>query len=163
MAAEGRGFVLPATITDLVLARDGLRQRYGASGLAFTFDGKLVGDIGEAVAAELFGIELEPGNAAGIDGHAPDGRSVQVKATGTSRGPAFRRSRRRADHFLFLDLDFNARKGVVVFNGPLDIALSGLSQSWSGQRPVALARLRALDELVEEGRRLARVDGDQSR
>ncbi|WP_376774323.1 DUF6998 domain-containing protein [Rhizobium leguminosarum] len=30
-------------------------------GLSFTFDAKLVGDIGEAVAAELFRLTLKPG------------------------------------------------------------------------------------------------------
>lgn len=49
-------FELPAEIQPLLEARDKLRQRYAASGLCFTLDGNLVGDIGEAVAAELFGI-----------------------------------------------------------------------------------------------------------
>jgi len=42
----------------------------------------LIGDIGEAVAVELFGLTLSPPNGTDINGHAPDGRSVQVKATG---------------------------------------------------------------------------------
>ena len=59
-------------------------------GLHFILDGKLVGDIGEAVAAEMFGLKLVPGGGTGIDGHTSDGRTVQVKATGTGRGPVFR-------------------------------------------------------------------------
>jgi len=68
----------------------------------------LVGDIGEAVAAELFGVKLSARDGTGIDGHAPDGRSVQVKASGSNRGPAFRVVDTRADHLLFLSFDFAA-------------------------------------------------------
>ncbi|PYE40441.1 hypothetical protein DFI02_1164 [Rhizobium sp. PP-F2F-G20b] len=47
-----RPFDLPPVITDLVLARNRLRDHYISSGLNFTLDGNLIGDIGEAVAAE---------------------------------------------------------------------------------------------------------------
>ncbi|MGR9449204.1 DUF6998 domain-containing protein [Rhizobium leguminosarum] len=50
-------------------------------------DGKLVGDIGEAVAAELFGLTLKPGGGTGIDGHTPDGRSVQVRRREPAEDP----------------------------------------------------------------------------
>lgn len=46
-------FQLPAEIQPLLATRDYLRQRYTSSELRFTLDGNLVGDIGEAVAAEL--------------------------------------------------------------------------------------------------------------
>ncbi|WP_425356487.1 DUF6998 domain-containing protein [Xaviernesmea rhizosphaerae] len=39
----------------------------------FTLDGNLIGDVGEAAAAERFGLKLSPRNGTGIDGHAPDG------------------------------------------------------------------------------------------
>lgn len=69
-------FKLPPVIAELVLARDRVRGHYNVPGLSFTLDGKLVGDIGEAVAAELFGLTLKPGGGTGIDGHAPDGRTT---------------------------------------------------------------------------------------
>jgi hypothetical protein len=97
-------FALPPVITGLVAARNRLRAHYGSVGLRFTFDGNLVGDIGEALAAELFSIKLISRGGTGIDGHAPDGRSVQVKATGTGRGPVFRNVDTRADHLLFFEL-----------------------------------------------------------
>jgi hypothetical protein len=77
-------FSLPPVITDLVVARNRLRDHYRSAALEFTLDGNLIGDIGEAVAAELFGLKLSTRNGTGINGHAPDGRSVQVKATGTN-------------------------------------------------------------------------------
>lgn len=73
-------FYLPPVVTELLSARNRLRDHYRSAGLTFTLDGNLVGDIGEAIAAELFGITLSARNGTGIDGHAPDGRSVQVKA-----------------------------------------------------------------------------------
>ncbi|WP_292498840.1 hypothetical protein [Mesorhizobium sp.] len=59
-------FKLPPAIADLVAARNNLRAHYqavlprGASNvdLSFTLDGNLVGDLGEAIAAELFGVRL---------------------------------------------------------------------------------------------------------
>lgn len=48
-----RTFRLPPIIPDLVVARNRLRKNYKSAALTFTLDGKLIGDIGEAVAAEL--------------------------------------------------------------------------------------------------------------
>lgn len=153
-----RKFSLPPVVAELVTARNRLRTHYGPVGLRFTLDGKLVGDIGEAVAVELFGIRLEPTNGAGIDGHAPDGRSVQVKATGTGRGPVFRCVDTRADHLLFFDIDFETLNGTVVFNGPEYIALAPMPDMWPGQRSVTRAQIRAADAVVAEGDRLLRTD-----
>ncbi|MGO7922117.1 hypothetical protein ACC755_23465 [Rhizobium ruizarguesonis] len=98
-----RSFELPPVIAELVLARNRVRDYYKSAALTFTLDGNLIGDIGEAVAAELFGLKLSVRNGTGIDGHAPGGRSVQIKATGTGGGPAFRMVDTRADHLLFLE------------------------------------------------------------
>ena len=105
-------FRLPPVFTELRNARNRLRDHYRSAGLNFTLDGNLVGDIGEAVAAELFGIKLSARNGTGIDGHNADGRSVQVKASGCDRGPAFRMVDTRADHLLFFNFDVKAWKGV---------------------------------------------------
>ncbi len=153
-----REFTLPPVVAELVSARNRLREHYKAAGLKFTLDGNLVGDIGEAVAAELFGIELVPANGTGIDGHAADGRSVQVKTTGTRRGPAFRHVDTRADHLLFFDIDFDNLQGEVVFNGPEHIALAKMPEAWIGQRPVSKVQIRAADALVPIEDRLRRVD-----
>ena len=47
----------------------------------FTVDGRLVGDIGEVVAALEYDIKLYDVLVAGHDGETPDGRRVQIKAT----------------------------------------------------------------------------------
>jgi len=151
-------FKLPAVIAELVCARNQVRDHYNVPGLAFTLDGKLVGDIGEAVAAELFGLKLVPGGRTGIDGHASDGRTVQVKATGTGRGPVFRQVDTRADHLIFIDFDFANLEGEVVFNGPEHLALQNMPLTWQGQRPVSKAQIRSLNDLVAPEDRLPIVD-----
>lgn len=152
-----RNFILPDVVTHLVLARNQLRDHYKSVDLKFQFDGNLVGDIGEAVAAELFGIKLTPPNGTGIDDYAPDGRSVQVKATGTGRGPAFLFVDRRADHLLFFSFDFNSLKGSVIFNGPEAVALKYLPSFWSGQRSLTHGMITAADAQVEDSQRLPRL------
>uniref|UniRef100_A0A183CN41 MmcB family DNA repair protein n=1 Tax=Globodera pallida TaxID=36090 RepID=A0A183CN41_GLOPA len=147
-------FRLPAAIRPLLTARNALRQHYESVGLNFTFDGNLVGDIGEAVAAELFGLKLLPRCSAGIDATAPDGRTVQVKATGTGRGAAFRLIDTSADHLIFLDLNFETSLGDVIYNGPEHVVRACLPATWTGQRSVSYARLKACNATVSEADRL---------
>ncbi|MBJ6981958.1 MULTISPECIES: hypothetical protein [unclassified Luteimonas] len=47
----------------------------------FTIDGRLVGDIGEVIAALEYDMEVHDVSQAKHDGMTPDGRLVQVKAT----------------------------------------------------------------------------------
>jgi hypothetical protein len=147
-------FELPPAISDLVAARNRLKQHYSSANLSFTLDGNLVGDIGEAIVAGLFGVKLVARNGTGIDGHAKDGRSVQVKTTGTFRGPAFRMVDTRADHLLFLELDLERFRGSVIFNGPESIALAKLPKIWTGQRSLTPSQIRAADRMVPDADRL---------
>lgn len=64
-----------------------LRRRFPQR--PFTMDGRLVGDLGEVVAAEAFGLHLQPWNTPGHDALVADGCSVEVKAT-ASPGPRTR-------------------------------------------------------------------------
>lgn len=159
-------FPLPPAIAQLLEARNSVRQHYEnvlrAHGsqvdLKFTLDGNLVGDIGEAIATELFGVKLvETKSTEGIDGYAPDGRTVQVKATGTKRGPAFRRTETRAEHLLFFCLDFENATGTVVFNGPEHHVTSYLPEDFTGQRMVTRPQIQRADAVVDEAARLPRL------
>lgn len=151
-----REFKLLPAIIDLVAARNKLRAHYATSGLKFTFDGNLVGDLGEAIASELFGIRLvDTRSHPGIDGYAPDGKTtVQIKATGTGRGPAFRQTETRADHLLFFDLNFEDATGTVVFNGPEEIATKSLPRKFKNQRMVSRSQIQAADTKVMDHQRL---------
>ena len=88
-------FKLPEELGDLVRARNAVRNHYRKAltergcdvELKFTLDGNLVGDIGEALAVQLFGIRLTSSRSTeGVDGYLPDtDKTVQVKSTGTGR------------------------------------------------------------------------------
>ena len=147
-------FPLPPVIRELIVARNSVRDHYASSALSFTLDGNLVGDLGEALAADIFGLKLVARNGTGIDGHAPDGRSVQVKASGTNRGPAFRMVDTRADHLLFFHLDMDQCTAKLLFNGPEHIALAAFKTPWTGQRMVSVPQILAANARVPEEQRL---------
>ena len=110
---------LPDVIANLVAACQAVRKHYRAvhgDRLLFTLDGNLVGDIGEALAVKYFGIKLNDRGGEGIDGTASDGRSVQVKTTGTGRGAVFRDTE-HAHYLLFFSVDFAACTASIVYNG----------------------------------------------
>ena len=59
-----------------------LREKYAKWNKQFTLDGKLVGDIGEVLAAEKYGLELYDENYEIYDGwETATGRKVQIKAS----------------------------------------------------------------------------------
>ena len=70
---------LAPLIRDLYAARNAIRE--ACSEFAFTLDGKIVGDLGEAIALRDFGLERLPSGSSLHDFKAPDGRLVQVKTT----------------------------------------------------------------------------------
>ena len=148
----------------MLLARDHVKSHFNdvisKSGsnvhLKFTFDGNLIGYIGEALAVELFGIRLiQSASAEGIDGYARDGRTVQIKATGTDRGPAFRNTQVRADHLIFFSLDFDALRGTVIFNGPEHYAFCLLKQGFVGQRSLTKNQISKANLMVADHERLS--------
>jgi hypothetical protein len=79
----------------------------------FTIDGRLVGDIGEVIAALEYDIELFDVLVKGHDGMTSDGRLVQVKAT-------FKDSltfRTAPEYYLGLKL-YRDGNHEVIYNGP---------------------------------------------
>lgn len=139
--------------------RDHYREVLGRGGhevgLDFTLDGNLVGDIGESLAVEMFGIRLVDSKShPGIDGYSRDGRTVQIKATGRGLGPAFRPVETRANHLLFFDLNFDECSGIVFYNGPEQPVVATLPATWVGQRAVSRKRLQSLQARLSEFERL---------
>lgn len=156
-------FDLPDVIRLMVNARNKVRDHYWEVlgrgghevGLDFTLDGNLVGDIGESLAVEMFGIRLVDSKShPGIDGYSRDGRTVQIKATGRGLGPAFRLVETRANHLLFFDLNFDECSGTVFYNGPEQPVVATLPAAWVGQRVVSRKRLQSLQARLSEFERL---------
>ncbi|MFD1765795.1 DUF6998 domain-containing protein [Sphingorhabdus buctiana] len=147
-------FELPPSVRKLVAARNELKAHFSEIDLHFTFDGNLVGDLGEAVASELFALKLTGRSNEGIDGYAPDGRSVQVKASGTARGAAFRLVETKADHLLFFHFNYDECFGEVIYNGPEEPIRKSLPVFRTGQRSVSATTFRRLNENVNAADRL---------
>lgn len=157
-------FELPREIADLVAARNRLKAAYNAAGLTFTFDGNLVGDIGEAVAQKLFGIALLSKNSAGVDGKITlNGieKTVQIKATGVKGGAAFRKTETKADYLLFFSFDFEKCSGELIYNGPESNVRNHLSANektgkrrneWTdgSQKAVAFGILKSENAKIQE-------------
>ena len=118
----------------------------------FTPDGHLVGSIGGVIAAHMFDLTLLPGSSPEHDAVAADGRKVQIKFTQGTRGAALRAE---PEHLLVLRLRAD-RTVETVYNGKGHVpwSQSGSNQS-NGQRPISLARLRAINETILSHERIS--------
>ena len=118
----------------------------------FTIDGRLVGDIGEIIAAAEFDIRLDDVSQARHDGVTGDGRMVQIKAT-------FQDSltvRHEPELYLGLKLYPDGRY-EVVFNGPgsvLTHAFDHRKGYGNALLSFPVKRLRVLSENVNDGDRV---------
>jgi hypothetical protein len=65
-------------IEQLLTITETLKKKYGRS---FTLDGKLVGDIGEVLVAEKYGLTLLDENNNTHDATHPNGRNIQIKSS----------------------------------------------------------------------------------
>lgn len=117
-------------------------------GRKFTPDGHLVGSIGEAYAAERYGLALLPASATTHDAVDADGHHYQIKATGGSSIGI----RACPDNLLVLKLH---RDGSLTeaYNGPGQPAwdAAGRMQK-NGQRTISLSKLRGLGAAAEGSR-----------
>ncbi len=122
----------------------------------FTLDGRLVGDIGEVLAAENYQIKLHEGLQKHHDAKTPDGRPVQIKAT-MKKSLTF-----PADHipkyYLGIKIEDN---GTIteVFNGPGSIAhkaVNGRKLPKTNLHTVAINTLKRLDAEVKPKDRIPR-------
>ena len=113
----------------------------------------MVGDLGEALAAELFGLKLARRGTEGIDAFAPDGRSVQIKATQTNEF-AFTHTGFPADWMIGLVLHFEDEEFEIVYNGPYEWAISEFPDSWARQKKKAVSKFKSWDKLVDDSDRI---------
>ena len=146
MRRTERVLPLPREVRTLWKAQQALAKRYAGTRLKFTLDGRLVGDIAEALALEWFHLEPPKKRKGGVDAMTASGRTVQVKATGKERsGPAFTPGAGRADHLLFFRLDFSRNTAAIVYNGPEAPVRALLSQTgWTGTKVIAQAQILRL-------------------
>ena len=116
----------------------------------FTLDGHLVGSIGEVLAADKYGLTLLSMVEEKHDAKTSDGRLVQIKTTQAKSVGL----RSEPDHLLVLKLSANGSIDEV-YNGPgaAPWKAAGKLQS-TGQRPIGVAKLRALMDAVPLSQRI---------
>lgn len=103
-------------------------------------DGRLVGSLGEAVAAEQLRLTLMPPSNRGYDAFGPDGELVEIKTT-TRTSISISNEGTLAERLVVIRLD-NTGTGHIVYDGPAAAALAvaGTPQK-NGQRRISLSRL----------------------
>lgn len=141
---------VPSLLADLYRIVGRLEELF--PGRKFTPDGHLVGSIGEAVAARMFGLSLLNAATEAHDAETADGGTlVQIKMTQRNRGVGLSAE---PEHLLVLRLATD-RSVEVVYNGRgrAPWSAAGKMQK-NGQRPILLSRLRALDGEVAASERL---------
>lgn len=147
-------------IKQLLAITQQLKDRYKHLNKNFTLDGKLVGDIGEVLAAEKYDLELLPENEKTHDGiQRSTGHKVQIKSTmkgyfyfpfGENRIP---------DFFLCIHIQENG-EFEEVYNGPGShvveeyIKKSNLKPYRNSYYTLSKNRLKELNNKVEQGQKL---------
>jgi hypothetical protein len=157
MSATTITIKLPEVIKDLWTAQQALTKHYAATGLKFTLDGRLVGDIAEALALDHFDLQLPPKRTGGVDALTRSGKTVQVKATGNPKsGPAFTPGKGRAEYLLFFAIDFQANTASVIYNGPEAPVRALLpTEGWSSTKVLPLLEMVKLAKNVAPSEMIA--------
>lgn len=105
-------------IQQLLAITKKLRNNPTYQGRKFSLDGKLVGDIGEVLAAEKYGLELLSENAYKHDAkEIATGRMVQIKASFINNSYFPFGEDKIPDHFLAINILENGEL-EELFNGP---------------------------------------------
>ncbi len=147
---------LPEAVRELVTAHKKLVLSYAETNLRFTLDGRLVGDIAEATAADAFDLILCAKRTPGVDAVTRSGRTVQVKSSAIGEGPAFTPGDGRAEHLIFLRLDLDHCLAHVEYNGPEARVRAELPTDFTGTKRVSRPRILLLDATVLPEDRLQR-------
>lgn len=118
----------------------------------FTIDGRLVGDIGEAIVQRDYDLTLYEGVAKDYDGETPCGKKVQIKAT-------FKESltfKKVSDYYLGIKIYENGTY-EEIYNGPGSLIANEYShRKGFGKSLLSFPnnRLRELSQLVEDKDRI---------
>jgi hypothetical protein len=116
----------------------------------FTPDGRLVGDIGEALVCYHFDLEPLAGNEKTHDAKTIDGKLVQIKTT-QKETLGLGLQKREFQHLIALFIDANGDP-EIVYNGSGKRVWSELGDIKS--TAIGVKRLRKLNETVPDSERL---------
>lgn len=139
-------------IRDLYAARNALKAE--CRDFSFTLDGKLIGDIGEAIAMHDLGLERLPAGNALHDFKTSDGRLVQVKTTQAAResqSVGLGLQKQSFEHLLVLQLS-EAGTYSVLYDGPGRYVDEARSHKKTAS--LSVGQLRKLNSLVSSAERV---------
>lgn len=103
-------------------------------------DGHLVGSLGELIAAEQLGLELQPPSNHGFDAIGPEGERVEIKAT-TRGSVSISSVKSKAERLVVVKFDGEG-SGTIVFDGPFEVGWKAAGKPQrNGQRRVSLRSL----------------------
>jgi hypothetical protein len=152
MSQDALKFDLPPAMRRLCAAHQEVVTHYARTGLKFTLDGRLVGDLAEAIALELFDIVPCKARTNGADAEVRgSGALVQVKSSGSGRGPTYSKGEGTASYLLFIELDFVAGTATIAYNGPEAPIRALLPRGLKHSTGVKLALVRELASHVAPG------------
>ena len=146
-------------IQQLLSITQSLKEQYKGK-LDFSLDGRLVGDIGEALASEAFDIELYGKNNPDYDGyHRPSKKEVQIKSS-----MAYNFSypfNKDLQHYIAIHIEPDSTL-EVLYNGPgkpiNDFLKSRKRKSYKNiWYSITANHLRELDKLVSAKDKLPKI------
>ena len=123
---------------------------------SFLPSGQQLGNLGEVLVAEAFGLNLCKAMTKGIDAHTEDGRMVQIK-TVTSRAAGVHLSKRRPSvntHLIAIEIKPDGTFDVI-YNGP---EIHAWLVRQSGKPFVSMGPFLKAAQAIPLGKQLPRVD-----
>lgn len=132
----------------------------------FTLDGKLVGDIGEVLAANAYGLKLFRANKHRYDGCVLENENKKVQIKSTIQGHIyFPRDREKTPDYFLAILINNDGTFEELYNGTGEFIwenyILNSNTSLKGKYPFSLSinKLRALNKEASNTDKIKRVDG----
>lgn len=103
--------------------------------------GNLLGDYGEYVAIEAYGLEKAPAGSDGFDAVTPDGKTVQIKANHAANQIGFRGE---ADLLLVVKVEADGDWGEIYYGPFAEVKAVARYSARDNKHMVAISKLKAL-------------------
>jgi len=103
--------------------------------------GNLLGDYGEYVAIEAYGLEKAPAGSDGFDAVTPDGLTVQIKANHAANQIGFRGE---ADLLLVVKVEADGDWGEIYYGPFAEVKAVARYSARDNKHMVAISKLKAL-------------------
>jgi len=104
--------------------------------------GNLLGDYGEFVAIEAYGLQKAPAGANGYDARTADGKTVQIKANHAANQIGFRGE---ADLLLVVKVEADGEWSEVYYGPFASVKAISRYSARDNKHMVAISKLRAID------------------